>query len=230
MRKKAMPSSSSPDERSVVAAALGALRIRDRKTRRPDRPQQIQAADRHRISDVRARRRNGPIHRGTSSVHFADGRGPRDVQDGGRERRASIICSDKVRAKAYDAVINGYECAGRLDPYPPKRSAGAEFQSVRDDARIARVRSSDFSSTPSNTARRRMAVLPPGIERTCMILCGTENIRDVMAFPKTASAQDLMMDSPGSCRCFAARRTGDQRHRRRVKSAFLGNNTAILGV
>ncbi|MCV4594297.1 aspartate--tRNA ligase, partial [Escherichia coli] len=32
-----------------------------------------------------------------------------------------------------------------------------------------------------------------GIERTCMILCGTENIRDVMAFPKTASAQDLMM-------------------------------------
>ena len=36
-----------------------------------------------------------------------------------------------------------------------------------------------------------------GIERTCMILCGTENIRDVMAFPKTASAQDLMMDSPG---------------------------------
>jgi aspartyl-tRNA synthetase len=37
-----------------------------------------------------------------------------------------------------------------------------------------------------------------GIERTCMILCGTENIRDVMAFPKTASAQDLMMDSPGA--------------------------------
>ena len=30
-----------------------------------------------------------------------------------------------------------------------------------------------------------------------MLLCGTENIRDVVAFPKTASAQDLMMDSPG---------------------------------
>ncbi len=30
-----------------------------------------------------------------------------------------------------------------------------------------------------------------------MLLCGTDNIRDVLAFPKTASAQDLMMDSPG---------------------------------
>jgi aspartyl-tRNA synthetase len=30
-----------------------------------------------------------------------------------------------------------------------------------------------------------------------MILQGTDNIRDVVAFPKTASAQDLMMDSPG---------------------------------
>jgi aspartyl-tRNA synthetase len=31
-----------------------------------------------------------------------------------------------------------------------------------------------------------------------MLLCQTDNIRDVLAFPKTASAQDLMMDSPGA--------------------------------
>jgi aspartyl-tRNA synthetase len=36
-----------------------------------------------------------------------------------------------------------------------------------------------------------------GIERTLMTLVPTENIRDVMAFPKTASAQDLMIDAPG---------------------------------
>jgi aspartyl-tRNA synthetase len=36
-----------------------------------------------------------------------------------------------------------------------------------------------------------------GIERTLMALTGIENIRDLMAFPKTASAADLMVDAPG---------------------------------
>ena len=35
-----------------------------------------------------------------------------------------------------------------------------------------------------------------GIERTCMILCGTENIRDVMAFPKTQTAACPLTDAP----------------------------------
>ena len=37
-----------------------------------------------------------------------------------------------------------------------------------------------------------------GIERLMMALAGLENIRDVMAFPKTASAADLMIDAPGA--------------------------------
>ena len=37
-----------------------------------------------------------------------------------------------------------------------------------------------------------------GLERLIMILAGTDNIRDVVAFPKTASASDLMSEAPNT--------------------------------
>jgi aspartyl-tRNA synthetase len=102
----------------------------------------------------------------------------------------------KVRAKAYDAVINGYECAGGSIRIHQKNIQALNFKALGLTPEIARERFGFFLDalefgTPPHGG------FAAGIERTCMILCGTENIRDVMAFPKTASAQDLMMDSPG---------------------------------
>ncbi len=102
----------------------------------------------------------------------------------------------QVRAKAYDAVINGYECAGGSIRIHQKYIQDLNFKALGMTPESARERFGFFLDaleygTPPHGG------FAAGIERTCMILCGTENIRDVMAFPKTASAQDLMMDSPG---------------------------------
>lgn len=102
----------------------------------------------------------------------------------------------EVRAKAYDAVINGYECAGGSIRIHQKAIQALNFKALGLTDEVARARFGFFLDalefgTPPHGG------FAAGIERTCMILCGTENIRDVMAFPKTASAQDLMMDSPG---------------------------------
>ncbi|MEO7540041.1 MAG: aspartate--tRNA ligase [Pyrinomonadaceae bacterium] len=102
----------------------------------------------------------------------------------------------QVRAKAYDAVINGYECAGGSIRIHQKEIQDLNFKALGMTPESARTQFGFFLDaleygTPPHGG------FAAGIERTCMILCGTENIRDVMAFPKTASAQDLMMDSPG---------------------------------
>jgi aspartyl-tRNA synthetase len=102
----------------------------------------------------------------------------------------------QVRAKAYDAVINGYECAGGSIRIHQKEIQDLNFKALGMTPEAARAQFGFFLDaleygTPPHGG------FAAGIERTCMILCGTENIRDVMAFPKTASAQDLMMDSPG---------------------------------
>ncbi len=103
----------------------------------------------------------------------------------------------QIRAKAYDAVINGYECAGGSIRIHQKEIQAMNFKALGLSPEVARERFGFFLDalefgTPPHGG------FAAGIERTCMILCGTENIRDVMAFPKTASAQDLMMDSPGT--------------------------------
>ncbi len=112
------------------------------------------------------------------------------------ENEAEHHLLGQVRAKAYDAVINGYECAGGSIRIHQKEIQDLNFRALGMTPESSRDRFGFFLDaleygTPPHGG------FAAGIERTCMILCGTENIRDVMAFPKTASAQDLMMDSPG---------------------------------
>ncbi len=181
--------------KSVVAASLGALRIEvakredliDRKAYKPLIVTEFPMFEHDEESD----RYDAAHHPFTSPMD-------EDLELFKRaiENESEHHLLGKVRAKAYDAVINGYECAGGSIRIHQKEIQALNFKALGLTVEKARERFGFFLDaleygTPPHGG------FAAGIERTCMILCGTENIRDVMAFPKTASAQDLMMDSPG---------------------------------
>ena len=102
----------------------------------------------------------------------------------------------ELRAKAYDAVINGVEVAGGSIRIHRRDVQALVFKALGMSEESARARFGFFLDalaygTPPHGG------IASGIERTLMVLVPTDNIRDVMAFPKTASAQDLMIDAPG---------------------------------
>ncbi|HEX8423525.1 MAG TPA: aspartate--tRNA ligase [Pyrinomonadaceae bacterium] len=101
-----------------------------------------------------------------------------------------------LRAKAYDTVINGVEVAGGSIRIHRRDVQRLIFKALGMSEETARERFGFFLDalefgTPPHGG------IASGIERTLMVVAGTENIRDVMAFPKTASAADLMIDAPG---------------------------------
>jgi aspartyl-tRNA synthetase len=102
----------------------------------------------------------------------------------------------ELRTKAYDPVINGVELASGSIRIHRRDVQRLVFKALGMTTEEARSRFGFFLDaleygTPPHGG------IAPGIERLMMVLAGTENIRDVMAFPKTASAADLMIDAPG---------------------------------
>ena len=102
----------------------------------------------------------------------------------------------QLRAKAYDAVINGVEVAGGSIRIHRRDVQSLVFKALGMTEENARTRFGFFLDALSYGTPPHGGIAS-GIERTLMVLVPTENIRDVMAFPKTASAQDLMIDAPG---------------------------------
>ncbi len=111
----------------------------------------------------------------------------------------AILESDtgKVRAKAYDLIINGYECGG----------GSIRIHNPDVQSRLFAL----LGMTPEQAKARFGFLLdalkfgaPPhggvalGLDRWAMMLAQTTNIRDVIAFPKNQKARDMMTGAPAT--------------------------------
>lgn len=115
------------------------------------------------------------------------------------EEDLELLATDpgKVRAQAYDIVLNGYEVGG------------GSMRIYKRDVQELMFKTLGFSM---EQAHEQFGFLldafeygtPPhggiafGLDRLIMLLTGRTNLRETIAFPKTASATDLMVDAPST--------------------------------
>jgi len=115
-----------------------------------------------------------------------------------RPQDRELLASDpgRCRAQAYDLVINGYEAGGGTVRIHDQALQQQVFRLLGIDAERAKERfgflldALEYGAPPHGG-------IALGIDRLVMLFGGLDNIRDVIAFPKTQRATDLMTKAPG---------------------------------
>lgn len=172
------------DKRNVVNEAMGALRLKvglDLEITDLDKWAPLWVVDFPMFEEDD----EGTLH----AVHHPF-TAPKDIDARELEANPAAAISD-----AYDMVLNGYEVGGgsvRIHNNEMQQAAfrilGIEAQEQED--KFGFLLDALKYGTPPH------AGLAFGLDRLVMLLCGTENIRDVIAFPKTTQASCLLTNAP----------------------------------
>jgi len=100
-----------------------------------------------------------------------------------------------VRAKAYDLVLNGYEVGGGSIRIHDRDVQNRVFKMLGMEQEEAKARFGFLLDALQSGAPPHGGIAL-GLDRWAMLLAGTSNIRDVIAFPKNQKARDLMTGAP----------------------------------
>ena len=173
------------DKRSVVDAVLGNLRLRLAK--------ELGAIDKTKLDFLwvvdfplfqwsEEEKRFVSVHHPFTAPHSDDG---------------GLINSDpaRVRSLSYDVVLNGSEIGGGSIRIHDRETQKQVFRVLGIGEAEAKTKFGFLLEALAMGAPPHGGIAL-GFDRLVMLLTGTDNIRDVIAFPKTTSASDLMCDAP----------------------------------
>jgi aspartyl-tRNA synthetase len=114
-----------------------------------------------------------------------------------KEEHVPLMDSDpgKVLAQAYDIALNGWEIGGGSVRIHRAEVQARQFRTLGISEEEARAKFGFLLDALSYGAPPHGGIAF-GFDRMVALMCGVEQIRDVIAFPKTQRGQDLMVDAP----------------------------------